>query len=260
VNSQSHKDRKHSKFSASAFRRIRNCSGSVALSEGVPNKDNRFSIEGTKAHEVLEKIVRARLKDEPALFERDVPDEMIDHAKHASRHIFKTLNEQEGSELMVEERVYLDFIHQEAFGTLDYGILDHFGTLNILDYKYGVSLVSPKENEQFIFYALAVAHRYQWNFKRVRMWTLQPRVKGFDGFVFWEISMKQLMDYIPLFEAIIERAEMYPHEFTEGDHCHWCPAKGKCPLKQESKAANMFGSSIYGEQKEESELLFYPSY
>lgn len=237
-----HKERAHSKFSASGAERWFACPGSVALSEGIPSKDNEYSLEGTKAHEVLEQILRhyVGLRNsgiEEFLFPapNGVSDEMLSHGTHAASFIMKLAAKAPEAPVMVEERVYLDFLHPEAFGTIDVSIVEHFGTLHVLDYKYGMSLVSPKENLQFLFYALAIAHKWDWNFERVRMWTLQPRVKGFDGYTFWDISIKELRAYVPIFKAAIDRIERFPNELKEGDHCHWCKAKKICPLKMQTK-------------------------
>ena len=233
--------KKHSKFSASGAERWFECSGSVSLSEGLPDKDNVWSLEGTKAHEVLETLLKLRIKMnqsnalEAAAFARDVPREMIDYGNHAASHILKLYGEISNSELLVESRVSLAFIHPEAFGTLDAAVIDVFGTLHILDYKYGMSHVSPRENLQFLFYALGVAHQYDFNFKRVRMWTLQPRIRNFDGYTFWEITIGELQSYIPLFKAAVKRVEKFPTTYKEGSHCHWCKAKSICPLKKEAR-------------------------
>ena len=58
MSSQKHKQRAHSKFSASGAERWFACPGSVELSEGVPDKETEWSKEGTLAHEVLEEIMK----------------------------------------------------------------------------------------------------------------------------------------------------------------------------------------------------------
>lgn len=227
----SHGTRKHSKFSASGAARWFTCPGSVALSEGVPSKDSIYSLEGTLAHEVLESIFQKGSGNYP---EKATP-EMIAYAEETASFIIK-IHDQANSacDFLVEEKVHLDFIHPQAFGTLDYSIVEHFGTLHILDFKYGMSLVSPVENLQFIFYALGVAHRYDWNFARIRMWTLQPRARS-GGYTFWEITTDELRKYISKFKDAVARVEKFPEQYVEGSHCHWCSGKVKCPLKQEGK-------------------------
>lgn len=233
-------ERAHSKFSASGAERWFQCSGSVTLSEGMPDKSSDAAKEGTLAHEVLEAILKKYTDNripEFRDFKYPVTHEMFDHGVHAANQIMEIFEaaKDDYADLMVESRVTLDFIHPEAFGSLDAAVLDYFGTLHILDYKYGFTLVSPVKNLQFIFYSLAVADYHSWNFKRVRMWTLQPRVKGFDGYQFWDISMDELKAYIPEFKRAVERVEKFPTTYNEGKWCYFCKAKSKCPLKVESR-------------------------
>lgn len=247
-----HGGRAHSKYSASGAERYFNCPGSVALSEGLPDKDSVWSLEGTKAHEVLERIMLALMQNVNAkvgfLFLNDtqVKKEMIQHGHNAAKFILE-LGRKLKAKVLVETRIYLKFIHPEMFGTFDGGVVDHFGTLHVFDYKYGAGhAVSPKENLQMIFYALGLAYLYDWNFKRVRLWIIQPRIKGYDGPLFWEISIGDLRKYVDVFKRAVARVEKNPTHYVEGSWCHWCKAKGNCPLKQDARidrAVNVFQSN-----------------
>lgn len=266
--SGNHAERKHSKYAASAFERIEACPGSVELSEGQPDKSSPWAEEGTDAHEILEQIMLASRSigahrvfypkmQRKRQYSEAQHREMITHATNAANFILGMWGERPGSELLVEERVYLDFIDEEAFGTLDDSLVEMFGTLDVFDFKYGAGHpVSPVENLQMIFYAMAVAHKYHWNFKRVRMWIIQPRIKGYDGPVFWEIPTMQLKSYVERFRRAIERAKNEPDTYIEGGHCHWCKAKKVCPLKvtgRLEKAKSIFtpvGGNTDGIEKE----------
>lgn len=247
-----HQERKHSKYSASGAPRWFECSGSVELAEGIPDIETEWSKEGTRAHELLEEILnvakelRLRKIGHLNTDKRYDPDMKRITMGAANFILEKAWQLRPHAELLVEQRVFLDFIHKEAFGTLDSAIVDIFSTLHVFDFKYGAGhAVSVKENLQMIFYALAVAHKYDWAFARVRLWIIQPRIKGYDGPVFWEISVKELQAYVPLFSAAVERVIKFPKQYKEGSWCHWCKAKSKCPLKQETKAKNakaMFGA------------------
>lgn len=246
-----HSQRAHSKFSASGAERWFNCAGSVELSEGLPDKPSPWSIEGTEAHEVLEQMFLERLtgrsSEEGRRTISRAPSEMRRHAEHAISVILKYRDKAPGSEVLIETRIYLDFIHPEMFGTFDGAVVDVFGTLHVFDYKYGAGhAVNPKENLQMIFYAIGLAHRYAWNFKRVRVWIIQPRIKGYDGPLFWEISVPELKGYIHEFETAVWRVlhlERIKDPYVGGAWCHWCKAKSICPLKVKAKqeaAANVF--------------------
>lgn len=237
-----HAERKHSKFSASASERWFNCQGSVALSEGLPDKDSKWSLEGTRAHEVLEEIFLAAksvgaTQIGHASFDRSVPREMIDHGLNAANFILGLHANTPQSELLIETRIHLPFIHPEMFGTFDSGIVDYFGTLHVFDYKYGAGhAVSPgtvsKPNLQMVFYGIGLAHQYQWNFKRVRLWIVQPRIRGYDGPQFLDMSIAELKGNVEQFERAVERVEKNPKKYAEGNWCHFCKAKSVCPLKQ----------------------------
>lgn len=229
-----HSTRAHSKFSASGAERWFNCPGSVQLSEGLPDKPNIYAEEGTRAHEVLEAIIRLKAPPLEGLT-TEKAKEMFRHCINTAEFIRSLCKKNPDAELLIEEKVFLGFLHEEAFGTLDYSLLDYFSTLHVLDFKYGMTFVSPVKNLQFIFYAIAVAYAHHWNFKRVRMWTLQPRIKGFDGFPYWEISIEELREYVDDFRGAIQDVIHQPDLFVEGSWCHWCKAKSICPLKQEKK-------------------------
>lgn len=269
-----HGARKHSKYSASGAERWTACPGSVHLSEGLPDKSSVYSLEGTTAHEVLEDMLLKAstaggksVSTVGASFDwkwQGPPNkEMISHTANAANFILRLHHDLPGSELLVETRVHLDFIHPEMFGTFDAAVVDHFGTLHVLDFKFGSGhAVSPVRNLQMAFYGVGLAHLYQWNFKRVRLWVVQPRIKGYDGPTYWEVPTLELKTYVDFFKEAVDRVELNPNEFVEGGHCHWCKAKGICPLKRGtkiSKARNIFlneGAINGGKEKSKKEESF----
>lgn len=234
-----HSDRAHSKFSASGAERWLACPGSVELSEGMPDKSSSWALEGTEAHEVLEQVMLNRLGLPNTFFNCAHKHEMLVHAQNAADFILGLYKRTENSEALVETRIKLDFIHPEMFGTFDGAVVDHWGTLHVFDYKYGAGVpVSVRENLQMIFYGLGLAYKFNWNFKVVRLWIIQPRIKGYDGPTFWETPMVELMKYVDIFKKGVERVLKSTgrmQDYAEGPHCHWCRCKSKCPLKLEKK-------------------------
>jgi hypothetical protein len=230
-----HGGRAHSKFSASGSERWTQCSASVEASEGQPDKTSVWAEEGTKAHELLEEMMLKLLSPNTAgAFVSAPRSEMYTHARDAAHFMLKKGAEL-NAEVLVETRVYLDFIHPEMFGTFDGAVLDHFGTLHVFDFKYGAGhAVSAKENLQMIFYGLGLAAKYQWNFQTVRLWIIQPRIKGYDGPTFWDITIDELKAYVKVFRDAVWRVENKP-EYKEGSWCYFCRAKSICPLKREAK-------------------------
>jgi hypothetical protein len=47
----------HSPLGASSMERWQNCPGSIRLSRGIPNTESVYAQEGTKAHELAERIL-----------------------------------------------------------------------------------------------------------------------------------------------------------------------------------------------------------
>lgn len=236
----SHGGRAHSPFSASGAERWFNCPASVKLSEGIVSRDTTWSIEGTRAHEVLEEVLTARIENRLALIERnptrDTSREMINHAQKAAEFVIRKWKEVEDSDILLETRVHLPHIHPQMFGTFDAAVISHFDTLHVMDYKYGAGhAVSPRENLQMIFYAMGLAHLHHYNFNLVRVWIIQPRVRGYDGPMYWDMSIPTLMEYVEKFKKAVRNVEENPDHAVEGDWCHWCNAKKICPLKREAK-------------------------
>lgn len=250
---QTHGARKHSKFSASGAERWIACPGSVQLSEGLPDRASVYSIEGTTAHEVLEHVTGLLWAGGLSVTEvlrnwkwQGKPDPvMVNHAINAASFMHRLARDKD-AELLVETRINASIIHPEAFGTFDGAVLDHFGVLDVIDFKYGAGhAVSPYKNLQMIFYAAALAHAHHWNFKSARLWIIQPRIKGYDGPTFWQCSMQELKDYAAKLRDAARKAETHPNEYNDGPHCHWCKAKNICPIKRASKvnqAKSVFGA------------------
>jgi hypothetical protein len=89
-----------------------------------------------------------------------------------------------------------------------------------------------------VSYGMGLAHKFNWNFKRARLWIIQPRVPRYEGPIFWDIPIKELQSYVPVFRKAIQRTIDEPDTFVEGPHCFFCKAKGVCPKKLADKLEN----------------------
>lgn len=217
-------EKKHAKYSASGAHRWLNCAASVSLSEKMPKPpDSKYAKEGTDAHAILEAILKMK-----AIVKYDSTQFMF--AKSAAEEIIRLQNKVNG-ELLVETKVDLSFVHKEAFGTLDAAVLEHFGRLYVIDYKYGAGYaVEVKDNPQLIFYALGLAHQYDYNFEDVELMVIQPRASHKDGSIRrHRMTMYELLTWADDFLHAIEAAESKNPKATPGDWCKWCPAAPICP-------------------------------
>lgn len=252
-----HKERAHSKFSASGSERWLNCAYSVALEEQAPPQaENHFAKEGTFAHEVLEKRLNGLWPEDDFL----LTDEMLAYIEMVVNRV-RLIAAKANAPLLVEKKVFNSDIHEEMFGTCDIIIPQVGGTLHIIDFKYGAGhIVSPIKNTQLIQYSLGVAESYDWQFKDALHHIMQPR-SGKDWHKSWGLSIQELKTiYKPLWLKGVERVEGGRAKPFEGSWCHWCQGRttnietgeAYCPLKRiksAQKIENVFKNSPLESEK-----------
>lgn len=254
-------EKAHAELSASGSERWLNCCGSVPLIREAPvPPDSKWAAEGTLAHHYLEMWLEAIKYNEPRKelkkLERDNL-EMYLAVKRAVDFIKKEWDETKQT-LLIEERISLEHIGPDMFGTADIGIVEVGNHLQVWDYKHGagkavdvaeVTDFSTLLNSQLAYYGLGLAHRYKYKFKKVTLGVLQPRASHVDG---WKrsitVPMSELRQYEYIFRKGVERVQQGRTTLFVGPWCHWCPAKNfNCPkheaLKYE-KAHNMFGDDL----------------
>lgn len=234
-----HGQRKHSKFSASASERWLNCPASVVLSEKAPpQKSSPYAIEGTKAHECLEFLVRNFSKREKAVgfAKQKWPEDMVEHCFRSAVEVY-ALRPSAKARLFVESRVSLSSISDKIFGTLDYAWCEPGGDLVVIDFKYGQGLsVSPHcqengENPQLMFYASGICHKVGYNFKSVKLSIIQPRIWSSDerASSSYETAISQIKAFEKRIVAAIKDASRSSPTMRSGEHCRYCPAAAICP-------------------------------
>lgn len=229
----------HARFSPSAAKRWLACPGSIALSESAPPQpESKYAKEGTEAHTILENILKAHLTPggNPYIAIRELrknysDQTMVEHVVNTFETI-KTLIPHNNCEVLSETKSKCDFIHAEFGGTADAVIMEPFGRLTVVDFKYGAGVaVEAHNNEQMASYALGIAHKYGFDFTDCEMVIIQPRAEHRDGPVrSWRISIEELKSWETKFRSGIEAAlDPINPKLIAGDHCRWCPAKPICP-------------------------------
>lgn len=227
-------DKQHATYSASGAERWLACPGSIKLSENAPPEiESEYAKEGTEAHDVLAQLLNNRKKRANArqFLLRSHSAEMVKHADYVADHVEDLMEELTGSQLLVETRADYSFIEPEQFGTLDIAIVQLWGDLIIIDYKYGAGYaVDVANNKQMILYALSVADDYGYQFDRVRIQIAQPRADHPDGYIREQIlTMQDLKNWIPVFKSGVAKSKLKNAPLVPGDHCRWCKAKPICP-------------------------------
>lgn len=223
----------HAKYSASGAHRWLTCAASVALSEGMPSTESRAAREGTEAHAWLETYLRKPTVTKP-IADTGVDMTLVHHAYAAAEQIREL--QVRGADLLIEEKISLECVGPDMFGTVDAAIVEHFKKLTVIDFKYGKSVVSPVENPQLIYYALGLAHLYDFEFEEIELKIIQPRAKVRGETIrSWSIGPRDLEEWIHIFKAGRDRCEDFVADVVSGDHCFFCPAKSVCPAHAEKR-------------------------
>lgn len=224
--------KKHAKFSASGSERWMNCPGSIALSEKAPPQfESEYAKEGTDAHSCVEAFLKD--KDHPltvrAALKKKYPADMVKHAETTRNLIMGRMTVD--AILHCETKVKLPVSEPDQFGTVDAAIVEPFGKLTVIDFKYGAGIpVYPKDNSQLIYYALGLAHQYDYNFTEVELMIIQPRAETDEGPVRSHVmEIDELLAWRENFEAGIVAAKDPLSGFKSGKWCRFCPASTLCP-------------------------------
>lgn len=224
--------KKHAKYSASASHRWMHCPGSVELSEKAPKpKESEYAKEGTDAHTCVEMLLKNRGKElsTAEVLRKKFGQQMVVHAEATVREIHKRVPP--GAELRSETKVDLKHLDSEMYGTADAVIIEDFGRLTVIDFKYGAGIpVDAENNSQMAFYALGVAHAHDYNFSEVAMVILQPRAPHEKGWIReWVVPMDELIMWGKKFQDAAAKAKDPLAGFCAGDWCRFCPAAVICP-------------------------------
>jgi hypothetical protein len=197
------------------------CHAWLRYTRGIPNTSSDAANEGTRAHEVFEKLVTRQL---------DIVDVDDPELADGLGLCLDWVNDQAG---IVHAEVEVDFGAKfgfvDLFGTSDI-VIDHSSDLTVADLKYGRGLVEVAGNTQLMIYLSGAVAKFGRR-PQYRLAILQPRGNHPDG---------------PTRECIVTNAELDKFEQElgyaismnyhprgnpkVGDHCRaYCKALGSCP-------------------------------
>lgn len=231
----------HAVLSASGSERWLGCPGSVKLSEGIPTQDNESSIRGTNTHTLLQFILENR--DWQYLLHRpeakdflsfiDFDQDMLKSALVCAKFVWREMERMKKlygvyPQLHVEKKVELKGV---GFGTSDVILYHPFGLLHVIDFKNGKYKVEPEDNTQALYYGVASADEFGWDFSEIHITIVQPNAPHKRGPVrTWKTNYKRLEQAQRVFIKGAEATKKKNAPLViNAKWCWFCPARVKCP-------------------------------
>lgn len=263
--------KEHSQWSASATDRNWNCSGALAITDGLPETTNEAADWGTCCHKISEACLRngqdaiewvgRMIKGKKHEFEVD--EEMAETAQTYIDYVRKRCGEN-GIDAMIEQQFSLESLNPpfDAGGTADAVIyFPDDNLIEVIDLKGGRGVVvEAKGNPQMRTYALgAMLANPKLNVDAVKVTIVQPRAGHKDGRIRSETF--HIIDLVEWTTDLVARMRVSKVAFDEyadvkagkvplavwaakwlnaGDHCKFCKATGFCPVL-EQKAMDAAG-------------------
>lgn len=233
--------KQHARFAASSAERWVNCPASDYLISMAPKRlsANRAADEGTTAHDLMDFVLNANVKDVARFFEND--DRYTDEMKQAVqayadlvRDTMDLIKADDGlPELYIEERVEAGNLHPfDAFGTADTIVVDRKNKyLYIFDFKFGRGFVDVTRNEQLMYYATAFAYQHDLDLSEyeVQLNIFQPRTD--PAHRHYNCDSVDLEVFEESARFAIDKIES-DGQFLQpkaGKWCKFCEAKPLCP-------------------------------
>lgn len=239
----------HSRLAPSSASRRVACPGSRSLEEKYPQPpDAAHTLEGNLAHWVASEFLRKgslQITDAPPNNEL-ITDEMIEGAQLYSDAINKVLiaayGKADTDKLHIEERINIQNIHPDCWGTPDCWLFNDTGevpVLHIWDYKFGHKYVDAFENWQLIEYAAGILAPYAsalYDIK-VELCIVQPRNFNRWGPVrTWSMSLNRLQSYFNKLVETERAASLTMAPCFPSPECQYCSARAMCKTLQNAAA------------------------
>jgi hypothetical protein len=172
-------------------------------------------------------------------FKIKIDQNLIDCAKDFIQSRQKDLK----GKLLVEEKLYLDEISDNCYGTADAVIIGK-NRLVVCDFKTGKFPVEVKKNKQLMIYGLGALARYGNESTTLELTIVQPRSFHPDGPIrSWDISATDLVSWgYESLQKATEACEEKKPDLNVGDHCRFCNARSICPK------LNKLTGGLYGRE------------
>lgn len=241
----------HAILAPSSASKWTKCPGSAKLCSTIDYQIGLPGAIGTGIHEIVEMELKDRLdgvslEDYWLGKELDIDNHVfkieqkhIDCARVYVDYIRKRTEELNGK-LLIEEKVCIEEITDQCWGTADAIILGENNRMVVADLKSGKFPVEVQFNYQLMIYALGALARYGDENTKVEMTIIQPLAFHKDGVVrSWDIYATDLVEWG--FSVLKEATELALEEdpvFRAGDWCKLCNAKTVCETYKKSIGGN----------------------
>lgn len=229
-------DGAHAKLSASGAYRWMVCPGSIRESEGLPNVTTYYAAEGTVAHEIAARCLKAQISPSSFLgedFKVDTHVITVDQGMVDAVELYLTELPPDATIMRFVEHDLtpaLTALHPDFGGMSDAIVfLPEQERLKVYDYKHGAGvIVEVRHNKQLMYYALGALLSFsKLPIREVEIVVVQPRCGHADGVVrSWVFHAADLLDFeADLVDAAAE-TEKPDAPLVPGPHCKFCPAAG----------------------------------
>lgn len=218
----------HARLSASGSARWLACPRSVALEESIKEAPSSYAEEGTQAHNLAEKKLKA-WRDDMVFTAKLCPPDMDDYTDAYRDYCIQVMKSMKGhTEMLIEKTLDFGQYVPHGFGTGDCCIVGA-EEAHVIDFKYGMGVrVEAEGNSQLRLYALGLIEGYWWayGFKTVTLHIFQPRIGNIQSFTY---SVWDLIDWgNSVVKPQARKAWENTGEFNSGPHCRFCKAQGSC--------------------------------
>lgn len=233
----------HALITASGAHRWMHCTPSARLEADLPDSTSEAAKEGTIAHALAEKKLRAWIKSGKRVAYKAPDASMGEYTDDYRDYVIGIVNDLAAAglnpQLKVEVQLDLSSWIPEGFGTSDAVIISD-DVLHVIDFKYGKNVkVDAPENPQMRLYALGALDLYGeiFEFDTVVTHIVQPRCEG--GHISMEkISVKDLISWGEAIKPLAQAAWDGKGDQKPGPWCMFCRAKTLC----KARAKEMFGA------------------
>lgn len=226
----------HAQLSPSSAVRWMSCPGSVRMCEGIPDTSSDASLEGTMMHTVSAHCLTRGTDAAGYVGVTDAETGLILQAEQAQViqtyvDTVRDICETTGGKLLVEQRLSIWHMtgEEDAHGTAD-AVIMTMDELIVIDAKFGRGVaVEAEENPQLMMYAAAayVEHELAYDFKRVRMMIVQPRLNASPEWTIPVADLNEFMEEVQVSAELTRQPDAPLVVSAKG--CQWCRAKATCP-------------------------------